>query len=152
MDIYIKKTALFPTIQFSIRIVFVYSLLNVKKVLFQKVQFRISTQFTFISPIDRTLSCATTLNQSGPECDGNKEVLQRYSTLASEFLVSYQRHSLRSLTPLQRSNRCILQPQPTGPPNFVLPDSMRTSFTVGCMCLTQRLIPIHNKVASTLDI
>ena len=42
-----------------------------KTVLFQTVQYSISTQFSSIWPIDRTLSGATTLSQTGPVSDGN---------------------------------------------------------------------------------
>ena len=34
-----------------------------------------SMQFSFIWPIDRTLSIATTLSQTGPRGDGNEEAL-----------------------------------------------------------------------------
>ena len=44
---------------------FVYTLLNVKTVLFQAIQFSIITQFSSISSIDRTLSGATIPGQSG---------------------------------------------------------------------------------------
>ena len=43
-----------------------------KTVLFQTIQFRISTQFSSILPLYMTLSGATTPGQSGPESDGNK--------------------------------------------------------------------------------
>ena len=49
--------------------------LNVKTVLFQAIQFSISTQFSSIQPIERTLSGATTPGQSGPWSDGNEGVL-----------------------------------------------------------------------------
>ena len=64
------------------------------------IQFRISTQFSFIWPIDRTLSGATTLWQSGTGINGNVKVLQipqNYSitgTSLSDCLVSYPGHSL----------------------------------------------------------
>ena len=46
-----------------------------KTVLFQTIQFSISTQFSSIQPIDRTLSGATTTpGQSGPGSGGNKGV------------------------------------------------------------------------------
>ena len=72
-----SQTVLIQTIQFSISIVFVYTQLDVKIVLFQTIQFSISTvsisktvlfqavqfsintQFSSIWPIDRTLSGAT---------------------------------------------------------------------------------------------
>ena len=38
-----------------------------KTVLFQAIQFSISTQFSFIWPIDRTQQSTTTPGQSGPE-------------------------------------------------------------------------------------
>ena len=73
-----------------------------------------------IWPIDKTLSGATTLCQSGPGCDGNEEVLcipQSFcitGASSSDCLVSYPGHSLWwGLSPLQRCSRCILQPQPT---------------------------------------
>ena len=52
-----------------------------------------------IWPIDRTLSNVTTPDQSGPESDGNEEVLhipQTSSTVASssDDLMSYSGHSL----------------------------------------------------------
>ena len=59
--------------------------------------------------------------ESGPGSDGNEGVLgiPQSSSIAgtspSDCLVSYAGHSLvGALTPLQRSSRCILQPQPTG--------------------------------------
>ena len=39
---------------------------------FQIIQFSVSTQFSSIRPIDKTLSGATTPCQSRPESDGNK--------------------------------------------------------------------------------
>ena len=46
-----------------------------KTVLLQTIQFSISTQFSSIYPIDRTLSGATTPGQSGPGSNDNEEVL-----------------------------------------------------------------------------
>ena len=75
-------------------------------VLFQVLQSSISTQFSSIWPIDRTLSGATTPGQSGPGNDGNEEVLcipQNSSitgTSPSESFVSYPGNSLvRSFRP-----------------------------------------------------
>ena len=68
------KTDLIQTIQSSI--VFVYTQLNIKTVLFQAIQFSGSTQFSPIWPINRTLSDATTPGPSGPRSDGNEEVLR----------------------------------------------------------------------------
>ena len=72
---------------------------NVKTVLFQTTQFSISTQFSTIWLIGRTLSSAMTPDQS----DGNEgvhRIPQRFSiiwTSPSDFLVSYTGHSLRAL-------------------------------------------------------
>ena len=72
-----------------------------KTVLFQTIHISISTQFSSIWPIDRTLSGATTQDQSGPRSDVNKEVLRipQSSSISgaspSDCLVSYPGHSLR---------------------------------------------------------
>ena len=53
-----------------------------------------------IWPIDKTLSGATTTSQSGPESDGNEEILRipQSSSITgispSDYLVSYPGHSL----------------------------------------------------------
>ena len=79
---------------------FIYIQLNVKTVLFQTIQFSISTQFSSILPIDRTLSGATTPSQSRPVSDVNKGVLHipQSSSITgaspSDCLVSYLGHSL----------------------------------------------------------
>ena len=69
--------------------------------------------------------------QSGPGSDGNKRVLripQSSSitrTSPSDCLVSYPGHLLvGGLTLLQKSNRCILQPQPTGQRSIMELDGM----------------------------
>ena len=70
--------------------------LHVKTDLFQAIQFSISTQFSSIWPIDRTLSGATTPGQSGPGSDGNEgvhHIPQRSSIIRTSppnCLVSYQ--------------------------------------------------------------
>ena len=64
------KTILFQ-IQFSI-----IHRLNAETILFQTIQFSISTQFSSIWPIDRTLSVATTPGQRGPGSNGNKGVFR----------------------------------------------------------------------------
>ena len=66
-----------------------------KTVLFQTIQFSINTQFSSIWPIDRTLSGATTPDQSGSGSDSNVGVLcisqssSIIGTSQSDFLVSY---------------------------------------------------------------
>ena len=99
--------------------------LNIKTVLFQVVQFSISTPFSSIWSIDKTLSGATTPGQSEHGNDGNEGLLRILEssiitgTSASDCLVSYTGHWLRGrLTPLQRYSRCTLQPQPTGSPKL----------------------------------
>ena len=52
-------------------------------------QFSISTQFSSIWPVDRTLSGATTLGQSRPGSDGNKGVLLIPGASPLDYLVSY---------------------------------------------------------------
>ena len=71
-----------------------------KTVLFQSIQFSISTQLNSIWPIDRTLSGVTTPSQSGPWDDCNKGLLRILpkssitGTSPSDSLVSYLGHTL----------------------------------------------------------
>ena len=53
---------------------FVYARFKVKRVLFLVFQFNLSTQFSFISPVDWTLSGTPNLSKSGPRSDGDKGV------------------------------------------------------------------------------
>ncbi len=93
--------------------------LNVKTVLFQVIQFNISTQFSSIWNIDRTLSVATILGLSGPESNDNERVIHIPQSssitgaLSSDCLVSYPGHSLGESFPLQRCHWYILQLQST---------------------------------------
>ena len=88
-------------------------------VLLQTILFCISTHFSSIWPIKRTLAGATTPSQSRSERDSNKEVLliPQSSRITGTSLFSVISRTLirGSLTPLQRCSQCILQPQPTGP-------------------------------------
>ena len=65
---------------------------------FQAIQLSISTQFSSIRPIDRTLSGSSTPGQSGSGSDGNKGllcILQSITgTSPSDRLVSYPGYSL----------------------------------------------------------
>ena len=76
-----------------------------KTILFQVIQFNISTKFSSIWSIDRALSGATTLGQSGPLSDGSKRILcipQSSSitgTSPIDCLVSYPGHLLGSSYP-----------------------------------------------------
>ena len=54
-----------------------------KTFLFQAIQFSIRTQFSFIWPIDRTLSGATTPGQNKPGSDGSERVLRIYKISSS---------------------------------------------------------------------
>ena len=98
----------------------IYTQLNDQTVLFQTIQISIITQFSSIRPIDRTQSNAITPCQSGSGSDGNKWILRiLQSSSIPEFspsivLCHIQDTQLVSPNPLQRSSRCILQPQPTG--------------------------------------
>ena len=79
--------------------------LYISTVIFQTIQFSRSAQFSFIWPIDRTLSAATIPGQSWLGNDGNKGVL--YITQSSSItedspsdcLVSYLGHALRESYP-----------------------------------------------------
>ena len=79
-----------------------------KIVLFQVIQFSIGIQFSSIWPIDRALSDATTLGQSGAGSDGNERVLRipqsSNITESSPFdcLESYLGHSLGEVLPFYR--------------------------------------------------
>ena len=70
-----------------------------KAFLFQAIQFSISSQFTSIWPINRTLSGATTTGQSGPGSDGYEGVLRILQSssitgaVPSYCLVLYQDYS-----------------------------------------------------------
>ena len=83
--------------QFSLALV---RSLKIKTVLFQVIQFSISTQFSSIWLIDTTLSGATAPGQNGPESDSNERVFripQNSSitgTSPSYCLVSYPGQSL----------------------------------------------------------
>ena len=110
---------------------------NVKTVLFQRIQLSISTQFITIWTIDRTLSGTTILGWSEPRSDGNEEVLRipHSSSITgaspSDCLVSYPGQSL------QRCSRCILQPQPTGPQIFELFPNLLLKFKLIWMKIGQ---------------
>ena len=65
-----------------------------KTVLFQTIQFSISTLFSSIWSLDRILSGATNPALSEPGSDGNKGVLCITGASSSDCLVSYPRHSL----------------------------------------------------------
>ena len=86
------------------------------KQFFQAIQFGISTRFSSIWPLDRTLSGATAPDQSGPAIDGNEGVLciPQSSNITgaspSDCLVSYSGHSFGG----GRISEFILQPQPSG--------------------------------------
>ena len=97
-----------------------YSLtwVNIKTVISQVIQLSINTQFSSIWPIDRTLSGATTPDQTGP-----KSGWQWRAALHSPKLQLYWSLTIRLLSviskTLQKNNRCILQPHPTGQNNLV---------------------------------
>ena len=78
---------------------------NLKTVLFQTLQFRISTNFSFSLSLDRTLLGSTTPSQGGPESNGNEGVLRvpQSSSITgasrSDCLVSYLGHMLGESKP-----------------------------------------------------
>ena len=71
-----------------------------KNSLFQTTHFSVSTQFSSIWPIDKTLSGALTTGQSGPGSNDNEGILciplssSITEVLPSDYLVSYTGHSL----------------------------------------------------------
>ena len=85
-----SKTVLFQTVQFSIQ------KFNFKQfslaVLYQVIQFSISTQFCYIWHIDRTQSGSTTPVHKGPGSDGSKGILL-YSHLHHHS--ASQRHNIK---------------------------------------------------------
>ena len=80
--------------------IYKYTVSISKIVLFQTLQFGISSQFRSFLSIDLTLSAATTSDQSGPRSDCNERVVliaQSFSitgTSLSDCLVSYAGHLL----------------------------------------------------------
>ena len=102
------KTVQFQTIQFSRGIQFQLK----KTVPFLAIQFCISTQFRSIWPIDRNLSGASTVGQSGPGSDGKAPILLEPH---HQIVLCHIQHTRwRGHTPMQICSRCILQPQSTG--------------------------------------
>ena len=76
--------------------------------MFQAIQFSMSTQFSSILPIDRTLSGSTIPSQSGFGSDGNEGVLcipqssDITGTSPSDCLVSYPGHLLGGSYPSEK--------------------------------------------------
>ena len=116
------QTVLFQTMQFSISTQFQCQ----KTVPFQTIKFSISTLFSSIWPIERTLSGATTLGQSGPGSDGNVGVLRflQNSSISrappSDCLVSCPGGSLGVLILCRDADGGILQLQLTGQVQIVI--------------------------------
>ena len=67
---------------------------------------------------NRVLSGTTIAGQNWQRSDGNKGVLRIPSP--SDCFMSYQESRWGSFTPLQGCSWCILQPQPTWPPDTCL--------------------------------
>ena len=88
-----------------------------KTVSFQTIQFNISTQYSSIWSIDKTLSGATTPDHSGPASNGNEGVLRIpqnpsiTGTSLSDFLVSYSGHcwiqGRTKITPMYKNKNCF---------------------------------------------
>ena len=122
MVTYIRNVLKFCIIN-SGKYICVYLQLNIKTVLFQTVQFSISTQFSSIWPIVMTISGATTLDQSGPRINGNGRVrfiLQNSritGTSPSDCLVLYRGHSLVWVLP-SAAKKSVYFTTPTDWANF----------------------------------
>ena len=118
---------------------FIYTQLNVKTVPFQTVQFSISTQFSSIWTINRTLSGTTTLSQSGPGSDSIEGILRIpqsssiAGTLPSDCLVSYPGHLLGE-SYHSAEMQSILQPEPTQ-------QKVQRSYLLCLSCLKYLLFP-----------
>ena len=138
LTIQFNQTILIQPIQYSISIVFVYtvkwqnsSISNIsvlritvsmsQTVLFQPIQFSISTRFCSIWPIDMVLIKSYHFGpmwtrerwqwSGGP----HSLKLQHYWNLTIRLFRVISGHSLRGgdLNPMKKSSWCILQPQPT---------------------------------------
>ena len=127
-----------------------------KTVPFQLIQFCISTHFSPVWPIDRTLTGATT---PGPEwiwerwqwwSTPHSLNLQHYWNLTNRLFSVISRTLIGgSFIPLQRSSQCVLQPQPTGQFIFVhagsnapscLLQTMPQEFSLSrCICEKQEI-------------
>ena len=84
-----SQTVLFQTFQFSIRIVFVHTV-KCENSSISCNSVNISTQFSSIWPINRTLSGATTLGQSEPGSYGNEWILRilQSSSITGTYLIA----------------------------------------------------------------
>ena len=91
-----------------------------KTVLFLTIQLSISTQFSSVCTIDRTLSGVTTLGQNEPESNGTEGVLRisqssRITGVSpSDCLVSYPGHSLRDFYLSAEMQSGLSSPKLTG--------------------------------------
>ena len=125
----------------------------------------------FIWPIDRTLSGATTLGQSGPGSNGNDGVLHipqisKAGASPSVCFMLYLGHLLGcgGLTPLQRWSLHILQPLSTRPSyslnilNIMVIiigkgiNNLSSNLGLGCLCFTLNLYSHlrHESICSLL--
>ena len=96
--------------------------LYVWTVLFQTIQFSIITLFSSIWPIDRTISGAITLSQSGIRSDGNNGVFRipQSSSISGasplDWLVSYPGHFVEGVLLLSRDGVDVFwSPSQQGP-------------------------------------
>ena len=85
-------------------------------IIFQAIQYSISTQFSSIRPIDRTLSVTIITGQSEPGSHGSEGVLSlsQNSSLTIRLFSPISRKLVAGVLPPKRCSQCILQPQPTG--------------------------------------
>ena len=106
-----------------------------------------------IWPIDRTLSGASTQDQSGPRSNGNEEVLyipqnSQNGAFPSDGIMSYPEHSLGDLTPIQRCSQSIS----TVPPPFWIRENLEVMAIKEYSTLPQilKLKPHHQMQFSVL--
>ena len=145
------KTVLLQTIQFSIQKLFISSNLVCRNTQFKyqnspiqtlpskPIHFSIVTQFCFIWPYDRTLSGATTEGRNEPGSERYSVFLKAPALPESHHqIIEYhiQDSLLRSITPLQRSSQCILQPPPTEQKQDTEENLITVNFQIGAWVLS----------------
>ena len=120
--------------------VFVYTQLNVKRVLFQAIQFSLSTPFSCIWLIDRILSGAINPGQSGPGGDGNEGVLwiPQCSSITeaspSDCIVSHLGHPLRGILFLYRDAFDVLySPNRLANQNCIIPSRLVSFYGISTL-------------------
>ena len=125
-----------------------------KTVLFQAIQFSISSQFSSIWPIDRTLSGAISPGQRGPKSNSSEGVLfiARSSSitgnLSSYCFVSYPGHLLGGVSYPSAEVQSI-----TAPADWVIIRMMNVSiiFLYNLLWINTKFSWMHSNVKRTIN-